>query len=276
MYYIQEADKPIFWLKLFDVITVSSDKIILPSAKKQTKLAEKTKKILDMSNCRKVVLSKKVKEYLEYVNCLYSYQIDIADGKWLFEMLTLKALDFIVKCKELKKEEIAISILVNDLTEATLNNIKSIAKQYKRINIVTNHIEKYKKIEKMLFDDYGVMVTIVNNKKKSLTKSQIILNVDFPTDLINKYNIYEEAIILNLKRNVKITRKRFDGLCINDYQIAFPKARKLDMDIVNKYDLVEVYEAEFYKKMPYKNVMEKLEKDGVEIISLSSKYSELK
>ena len=276
MYYIQEADKPIFWLKLFNIITVSGDKIILPSAKKQTKLAEKTKKILDMSNCRKVVLSKKVKEYLEYVNCLYSYQIDIADGKWLFEMLTLKALDFIVKCKELKKEEIAISILVNDLTEATLNNIKNIAKQYKRINIVTNHIEKYKKIEKMLFDDYGVMVTIVNNKKKSLTKSQIILNVDFPTELINKYNIYEEAIILNLKRNVKITRKRFDGLCINDYQIAFHKARKLDMDIVNKYDLVEVYEAEFYKKMPYKNVMEKLEKDGVEIISLSSKYSELK
>ena len=276
MYYIQEADKPRFLLKLFDIITVSSDKIILPSEKNQEKLAAKTKKILDQSNCRKVVLSKKVKEYTEYVNCLYSYQIDIADGKWLFEMLTSKVLDFIVECKKLKKEEVAISILVNDLTEATFNNIKNIAQQYKRINIVTNHIEKYKKIEKMLLDDYGVVVTIVNNKKKSLTKSQIILNVDFPTELINKYNIYEKAIIVNLKRNVKITRKRFEGLCINDYQITFPRARELDVEIISKYNLAEVYEAEFYKKMPFKNVMEKLKKDKVKIVSLNSKNSQLK
>ena len=50
-------------------------------------------------------------------------------------------------------------------------------------------------------------------------KSQIILNIDFPKELINKYNIQDEAIIVNVKGTVKINKKRFNGLNINDYEI---------------------------------------------------------
>ena len=123
--------------------------------------------------------------------------------------------------KNMKKEEVSISILVNDINDNILENIKEIVKEYKKINIVTNHIEKFKKIEKQILEKEGIMLVISNNRRKSLLKSKIILNIDFPTELINKYQIYEEAIIVNLKGNVKIEKKRFNGININDYEICF-------------------------------------------------------
>ena len=52
-----------------------------------------------------------------------------------------------IKKKEMKKEETKITILVNDLSENMLANLRKIAKEYKMVNIVTNHREKFKKIE---------------------------------------------------------------------------------------------------------------------------------
>lgn len=156
-----------------------------------------------------------------------------------------------------------------------MQNIKLFIKQYKRVNIVTNHIEKFKKIEKQILEDEGVMITVTNNKKKSLSKSKIILNVDFPTELINKYQIYDEAIIINLKGNVKINKKRFNGININEYEIDFKRKSEFDHEIKKKYKLSEIYEVDFYKKTTYKNIIDKLEKDKVRIVSLKGENTEL-
>lgn len=156
-----------------------------------------------------------------------------------------------------------------------MQNIKLFIKQYKRVNIVTNHIEKFKKIEKQILEDEGVMITVTNNKKKSLSKSKIILNVDFPTELINKYQIYDEAIIINLKGNVKINKKRFNGININEYEIDFKRKSEFDHEIKKKYKLSEIYEVDFYKKTTYKNIIDKLEKDKVRIVSLKGENTKL-
>ena len=138
---------------------------------------------------------------------MYTYGFDIVDGKWLFEVISCEVLDYIVNLKNIKKEDTEISILVNYITQNTLENIKKIARQYKRLNIVTNHIEKFKKIEEELYNKEGIMIIVTNNKKKSLSKSKIILNIDFPKELLNKYNIYENAILVNIRGNMKIARK---------------------------------------------------------------------
>ena len=186
MYYIQETDKPNPITKLFNIVQVKGDKLILPigqeeiKTKKAEKLAQKTIKILEKTNSKKVVLSKQISKQEEYINYLHSYGAKIIEGKWLFKALTLKVLEYVVEKKRLKKEEIQISILINEIEPNMLENIKEIVKQYKRVNIVTNHFEKFKKIEQQIFDEYGIMITVTNNKKKSLSKSQLILNVDFP------------------------------------------------------------------------------------------------
>lgn len=276
MYCIQEADKPNFIFRIFNIIQLQEDKIILPihekkiSSRKAQKLAQKTKKILDKTISKRIVLSENIQNQEEYINLLHTYDFDIIEGKWLFEVLSCKVLDYILEKKEIKKEEVQISILVNDLTENMISNIRKIAKEYKRVNIVTNHIEKFKKIEKQILEKDGIMITVGNNKKKGISKSKLVLNVDFPSELINQYNIYENAIIVNLRGNVKISKKRFNGISINDYDIVFEKAKEFDYDKNTKYKACKIYEAQINKKQPFQEIMKQIEKDKVKICKLVS------
>ena len=163
------------------------------------------------------------------------------------------------------EEKVKISILVNDVTDIELYNIKEIVKKYKRLNIVTNHIEKFKKLEEQILDEYGLMITLTNNKKKSLTKTDIILNVDFPTELINKYRIAENAIIINLKQKATIKQKRFEGKIFNDYEILHQNIEEIEYDKNEKFYTKDIYEALIYKQQPIENIRRKIEKDKVEI-----------
>lgn len=274
MYYVQETDKPNFLFKLFNIVRLQGDKIILPIGKEKIKpkraegLAKKTKKILEKTNCNKIVLSKAMKTQEIYKNYLYSYNINIVEGRWLFEVLSKQILEYVIKKEKMKKEETRLSILVNEITDNFLQNIKEIVKQYKSVNIVTNHIEKFKRIEEKILQEDGIMITVTNNKKKSLAKSEIILNVDFPTELINQYYIYEEAIIINLRGNVKINRKRFNGININDYKMKFNYLDEFDYDKNNLYDKKDIYEAQIYQKQPYQEVIKRIKKDKVKIVGL--------
>ena len=86
--------------------------------------------------------------------------------------------------------------------------------------------------------------------------------------MINKYQIYDEAIIINLKDKIKINKKRFNGLNISDYDIEFnEKLEELDY---NKYYNKDIYESRLYNKQPYEEIMKKIKKDGVKIIELKS------
>ena len=102
MFFIQENDKPNKLSKMFSILKLEQDKIILPineeklEIKKANKLAIKTKKILDIANCNKIILSKKIKDQPLYINYLNSYNIEIVDGKWLFEVLSHKIIEYIL------------------------------------------------------------------------------------------------------------------------------------------------------------------------------------
>lgn len=221
MYCIQETDKPKKIRKIFNIVELEQNRVILPITKSEIengKLSQKKAQILAKNIVKKlknaignnVILSKEIKKQKNLVNYLYSQNMNIIDGKWLFGILSDEAITYVVNKKKMKKEKLNVSILVNDVEDYVLENIKLIVRKYKRVNIVTNHLEKFKKLEKEIFEKDGIMVTVTNNKKKSLTKSNVILNYDFPTELINKYKIYDEAIILNVKQNVSISSKRFN------------------------------------------------------------------
>ena len=214
MFYIEKNDKPNRLVRILKLIKVENNTITVPICEKTTskqieKLAQKTNKIINkLSNSKKVVLSKQAQEEVQFVNYLNSYGIQIANGRWLFEILLTNIVEYLIHKKKIEKAN--ISILINDLTEIELRNIKTLAIKYKTINIVTNHIEKFTKLEEKLQEE-GVIITITNNKKKSLMKSNIIINVDFPKELLNKYRIKEDSNIINLRGKMKIIQKRFNG-----------------------------------------------------------------
>lgn len=221
LYCIQETDKPKKIRKIFNIVELEQNRVILPITKSEIengKLSQKKAQILAKNIVNKlknaignnVILSKEIKKQKNLVNYLYSQNMNMIDGKWLFGILSDEAITYVVNKKKMKKEKLNVSILVNDVEDYVLENIKLIVRKYKRVNIVTNHLEKFKKIEKEILEKDGIMVTVTNNKKKSLVKSNVILNYDFPTELINKYRICDEAIVINVRQNVSINSKRFN------------------------------------------------------------------
>lgn len=305
MYYIEKTDKPSFLEQKLYKIKIIDDKIFLPirqenlikqenpikqempnnkeknnnemmqeknktnniSEKIQTKLAEKTNKFLQKSNSNKLVLSREIQKLNIFVNKLHTYNYNIVNGEKLFEALVCITLEYICQKSNIQKEETKISVLVNDLSDYTLQNIKQIATKYKTLNIVSNHLEKFKKIENGIYDESGLMITVSNNKKKSLIKSDIIVNIDFPEELLNKYNIKDDAIILNIFNNIRIDKKRFNGLIINDYEISAKDNYLNDIDS-KKYYTKELYEAQIYNGIPYMELMKKIKNDRVQIKEL--------
>ena len=279
MFYIEKNDK-LGWLeRKLNLVKIQENTIILPidentKEKQIEKMSIKTNKIIQKySNSKKIVLSKEMVKEQEYINYLNTYGLEIQDGKWLFEILLPDITQYIINKKKIEK--VNISIMINDLTEIELENIKILARKYKLINIVTNHIEKFKKLEKSLEEDEGIIITITNNKKKSLMKSQIILNIDFPKELVNKYNIQDEATIVNVKGKIKITKKRFNGLNINDYEIDFRDDKKNSKALNNKFYLKDLYESELYKKQKLSEIREKIKNDKVIIKKLILNNGEL-
>lgn len=272
MFYIEKNDKPNFLQRNLSLIKIEENTIMLPifentKEKQIEKLAQRTEKtVKKYSNSKKVVLSKQVQQNTTYINYLNTYGIDIQNGKWLFEILLTDITNYAIYKKKIEK--VNISILINDLTEIELYNIKTLARKYKTINIVTNHIEKFKKLEEQLQEDEGIVITITNNRKKSLMKSQIIINVDFPKELLNKYNINDNAIIINIRGKVKINKKRFNGLNIYDYEIDFRDDKKDNKAFGNNYFLKDIYECNLYKKQRISDIREKLKVDGVVIKKL--------
>ena len=269
MYYICETDKPSKIAEFFSIVKLDNNHIILPIAKTNIdektsyKLAIKTKTILDKTNSKKIVLSKKIKEQTTYVNYLYSYNYEIVDGKWLFQVLIFDVLEYVIKKLKIKKEDIKLGILVNDISDLAIYAIVELVKKYKNVKIVTNHINSFKNIEEKISEKYGILISVGNNKRKVLSKTNIILNLDFPTELINRFKINSESTIINFKGNVKIKDKRFNGLNINDYEIDWEEQVNSD-----KFYTKDLYEAIQYKNQPIEETLRKIKRDNIKIKKL--------
>ena len=50
-----------------------------------------------------------------------------------------------------------------------------------------------------LYEKEGILIIISNNQKKSLVKSQIILNIDFNKEVLNRYKINENAVTVSIR-----------------------------------------------------------------------------
>lgn len=230
-----EENKTIYYLPIIHNKSVSKNKI--------KKISKKVIRNLERDSANNVVLSTYLSTLKELKNNLYSENINILDGRYLFKCLTKETIEYILKIKNEDIRKTEISILVNDLNEFNQNLIIDLAKEVRTINIITNHIGKWKKIEEKLYNEFGILLNISNNKKSSLIHSKIIFNLDFPSELINQYKIYDSAIIINTLGKIQIKSKKFNGTNINYFEINMPKKYKM-----KGFRNEIVYESILYKK----------------------------
>lgn len=239
--------------KIFNIIEFNEDNgkttITLPlfksnkiRNKKIIKIAKRINKKLYDNNIENVVLSNYLEGNEILKQKLYCQNINILDGRYLFYLLIPEIIEYILKRQKVKLQNGEVTLLINDFTQNNAKIITYIAQNVKRVNIVTNHSNKFKKIEDYLYNELGVILNITNNKNKSLSNANLIINIDFPEEIINKYEINSNAIIVNIFNEIKIRAKKFNGININYYKACIPKEYQIDGFQNNL-----VYESSIYK-----------------------------
>lgn len=191
---------------------------------------------------KNVVLSKELNKKENFIYALKSNNFKILDGSFLIKNSGIEILEYVIEQSESRLNEEEVSILVNNNSVTNSYIISNIAELAKRINIITNNISRFKKIEKELYEQKGIILSISNNKKKGLAKSKYLINIDFPEELISKYKLYKKAVIINLENKIHSISKTFSGIIINDIQISFIQ-KDDEEEIFKKFDNKQVYES---------------------------------
>lgn len=203
----------------------------------------------------------------------------------MYKYLLFDIASYLLEKKKKNIEFCTIAFLANSITDDVVQNIKLFIPVCKSFTIVTKEQEKLKKMKDEFYEKEGIMLLNGNNKNKTLLKKDLIVNFDFSEDEINKYNLNDEAIIINLRGYIRIYKKRFCGLNINDYDLNisyFKEIMKkyLDKDNIicnsfeklnqenifeNKFDIKEVYEAIIYRKDNFNNIRNLIKNDNIKI-----------
>lgn len=171
------------------------------------------------------------------------------------KLLSIKILEYILSIQKRKIQNTEVNILVKESSNINSYIIEEIAKNALNVKIISNNIYKFKKIEEKLYDEYGIAIQFSNSYKKSLSKSNIIINLDFDEIDLNEYLIYDRAIIINcINQNIKIKSKLFNGVVINSVNISFNQELKdkfKNLGLYNDFSclvlLASVLEQENYK-----------------------------
>lgn len=147
----------------------------------------------------------KVFHYKTHQNYIEDVIKENENSKAIYCTFIIEILNNIIKIKNEQAEEQSIYFLTNNEVDAKL--LKNFKKQYKMIYIVTENIEKLKKLEDRAEENLE-MLAVLNNKRKSLARAKYIINFDFNRENINQYNINRTAVLLNLYKRRNKYKKR--------------------------------------------------------------------
>ena len=261
---LDEKDKK---KKIFFRISEEQDKYVVPFSKSSKMyndiVINKLTKKLDKQDIRNVVLSNQLKTEVNLRLGLADKNIHILDGKILMHYLTTEIIEYIYINMKKDISEGKISVLVNNLDETITKEIIELAQKVKRLNVVSNHLEKFKKIEEILYNNFGIVISCSNNRKTSLIKADIIINFDFVEEAINSYKLSNNAVIVNVLDTINIKSKKFCGINISNFKIEGTNLNEPD-----GFFKEEIYEANLLSLKNYEKIKEKIKKDNIKITRL--------
>ena len=215
-----------------------------------------------------VVLSKNLMKHEVLNNALNEYGLKVLNDRWLFKFLISDILDYVSKIKDKKLDTLTLAILMDKADEIIMQQLVQIAKSVKTLKIVTKSKNSYLYIENELFNKDGIAIQITNNKEKSLSNVDIILNFDFNEERLEYYKINNKAILINLGKKIELNKDNFNGETINDYKIIFNE-ENYDLKISkDNFDKNILYESYIFRRDTFVNIKKQLKKDQVNIYML--------
>ena len=249
--YIEPLKTSNFFRRLFNKYIIKGEvdriQVYLPinnqtSEKRVKKIVTKLFKFCYDNNICNCVLNKELMQNERLKRELYSNNFNILDGSHISRYIIDKMVEKIYEYKQKNIETGELTVLVNDNDDINMEIIKKLSQNIRVMNIITNDTHKFDNMLKTLYYEYGILIRITNNYNINLEESDVIINIDFPEETINKVRIPDRAIILNIPQNININSKRFSGINIKNWKIQVPERCKSEefIDICN-------YEAELMR-----------------------------
>ena len=189
------------------------------------------------------IISQKIKKYVDKIGITelifednLNYLRDkldryfISDGKLIMKKNLIGIFEYIFK---INKQN---TYIINELIE-----------KFKTVNIITENIKKYRRMENYWFNE-GILITVSNNKRKSLKNAKYIINIDFDKNKILMYNINSNSIIINLSYEDIKPKSNFNGVLINNIELKIDK---------NKEDFINEFYGNINKKIFLETIIKK-------------------
>ena len=168
-----------FIKKYFGIITVKNihdvDILCIIPCDINKNIINNLNQIINKYNIKNLIPSKKLLKLDE----LKKIDINILNGKYLLKIMFLNVLKYILKFRNEYIENQTIYFLINENSDSNLQFLEYISDKVKSVNIITNKINNFKKLEKYLYEKKGIMVVISNNKRMGLKRAKFIVNIDF-------------------------------------------------------------------------------------------------
>ncbi len=238
---------------------------------KVKKCMNKLKKLMEKYDINSLVISKEIKKVVNFENDLC-----LLNGSSLMPYLIKEIFTYILEKQNIKTELEDIYLCMKEVKQIHIENIYYLANYFRSINIVTPKVNAFQKIADKLGEN--AMITVMNNKKKSLAKAKYIVNFDFTKDEISKYTVYRRAIIISINKDGICSNVGFDGIQICDVKIDtsskiknfFKKNNLLELENLNI-----LYESLINKHDGFSKIKQKMNEDKVNIIKLYGKNGEV-
>lgn len=258
--------------KIFCIVTINEQKVYVLPYKELEKYSKfklyLIKKILQKLN-GKVVLSDYLNQSKILKKMLQNANIPVIEGMLLSTYLLPEIIGYICNKIKIEEQKQEITILTKNKSKGFSELAIELAKDVKRIHIVTNRVTQFADIERDLEGILGVGCQITNNKRKSLLKSKIIINLDYLEDELNEFAINPNAIIIDVIQKVNINTKSFCGIHIYDYEIGTDS--KFEHE---EFQKKKVLEAKIFGKN-YSGVREVIKEENIKIKKLIGKNGEI-
>lgn len=242
---------------LFKIIKKKNNCYYIPSK------AEKILRALE----RKLIVDKV--DYIiqeKDINCNYKE----LNGKYILKYMLPEIMEYCFKIlgREIRLEE--VHICVEEFSKDNIKMIEEICEKVKVVNIVTNNMRQFVELEKRL-ERREIYITVSSNKRKSLKRANLIVNIDFEN--FKGFTLNRNSIIINENENL-VLGKAFEGICIERAVVDTNKIMRIfsEMENMNKFQLIE---AEIIKKGEYLESRELIKNNKIKIIKVLGKRNEI-
>ena len=236
----------------------------------------KIKKLMKRYQISTLVLSEKLRENKEFLkefqeDRILDKKLHILNEKEMMPYLIKEIMEYILQKSGNTTELEDLYLLIKKDYSSYKENIAFLAQSFKTINIVTTSIKNYQKLANQLEEKYNVMITVNNNKKKSLRKAKWIVNFDVPIEDMKKYTICQNSAIIYLEENGIYQEGGFEGIHICNAGIDVSDEIKeyfTDQNLLGQYPITILYESTITGKNSFLAIKKQMKKDKLKVTKL--------